>query len=39
MRNHITKYSDGNGNKFVTAWSQINLFGKSFCFFVRTIEL
>ena len=35
---HITKYRT-DGKRFATAWTQINILGKRFCLFARTIEL
>ena len=38
VRHYITKYEEKN-KFYAEAWLQINLFGKSFCFSKRRIEL
>ncbi len=38
MKHYITKYEEG-GQWYAEAWSQINLFGKCFCFWKRRIPI
>lgn len=38
MRHYITKYHE-DGKQKVVSWVQINLFGKSFCFFKKEITI
>jgi hypothetical protein len=38
MHHYLTKYR-ANGNLYVTAWFQINVLGKKFCLWKRTIEI
>ena len=38
VRHYITKYEE-NGIRYAEAWSQLNVFGKCFCFHRRRIEL
>lgn len=40
MLNHyLTKYTTPNGKKYAESWLQLNVFGKSFCFWKRKIEI
>lgn len=40
MKFHLTKYRDDNDGKYYAeSWCQINLFGRSYCFFRRKIEI
>lgn len=36
MKHYITKYTE-NGKRYAEAWTQVNLFGKCFCFNRRRI--
>lgn len=38
MRHYITKYEE-NGINYAEAWTQINWFGRCFCFWKRRIEI
>lgn len=38
MKHYITKYEEG-GKWYAEAWDQINVFGKSYCFNKRRIEI
>jgi len=38
MQHHITKYEE-DGIRKATSWTQINVFGKCFCFFKKTINI
>lgn len=38
MKHYITKY-EVNGKRYAVAWFQINMFGKSYCFSKRKIEI
>jgi len=38
MKHYITKYTE-DGIHYATSWMQIDLFGKSFCWSVKTIRL
>lgn len=38
MRHHITKYTE-NGKRYAESWLQIDLFGKSFCFWKKRIQV
>lgn len=38
LHHYITKYQE-NGETFVEAWLQINLFGKCYCFWKRKIKI
>lgn len=38
IKHYITKFEE-NGQEKVTAWSQINLFGKAFCWNIREVEV
>jgi len=38
MKHYITRYIE-NGSEYAEAWSQINIFGKRFCFWKRRIKL
>ena len=39
IHHYITKYRDEKDNLIVESWMQINLFGKSFCFSKKLINL
>ena len=40
MKHYITEYTTPeNGKRYATAWLQLNVFGKIFCFSVITIEI
>ena len=38
MHHYITKYTE-NGTMYVESWIQLNLFGKSFCFWRKRIKI
>mgnify|MGYP001771247138 CR=1 FL=1 len=38
MHHYITKYTE-EGVKYAEAWIQLNIFGKSFCFWKRRIAI
>lgn len=38
MHHYITKYTE-NGAMYVESWIQLNLFGKSFCFWRKRIKI
>ena len=38
MKHHITKYYENN-KRYAESWLQINLFGKTFCFWRRKIAI
>ncbi|MGY3767683.1 hypothetical protein ACWOAK_02645 [Helcococcus kunzii] len=38
IKHYITKYIE-NGKMYVESWLQIDLFGKSFCFSKKRIEI
>lgn len=38
MHHYITKY-EINGERYVEAWIQVNLLGKSFCFSRRKVKI
>lgn len=38
LKHYITKYGQ-DGKKFAEAWLQFNIFGLTFCFWKRRIEL
>lgn len=38
IKHYITKYKE-NGKRYAEAWLQINLFGKSYCFYKKKIEI
>ena len=38
MHHYITKYTE-NGVKYAEAWIQVNIFGKSFCFWKQRIAI
>ena len=39
MHHYITKYWTNDGKHYAESWFQINLFGLSYCFSKRCIEL
>lgn len=39
IKHYITKYSTDDGKRYATSWLQLNLFSRSYCFNVKSIEL
>ena len=38
IKHKLTKYSDG-WKRYASSWIQVNIFGKSFCFCVKRVEI
>lgn len=39
MHHYLTKYRNGKDELIATAWFQINLFGRAYCFLKREIRI